>query len=79
MLTWPGGVACEQRREFKQFKTQMLDLEKDYKNGLLNLHHPDIRGCHDDYPQSCFLAVHAALHRPFGGEVEEAAGVYGRR
>ncbi len=44
MLTWPGGKNCEQRREFKQFKTQMLDLEKDYKNGLLSLHHPDIRG-----------------------------------
>jgi hypothetical protein len=78
MITWPGGAVCEQRKEFKNFKTQLLDLEKDYKNGLLNLHHPEIRGCHDDYAQSLFLSIHAALTRPFGGEVEESAGVYGR-
>lgn len=79
MITWPGGTNCEERREFKNFKMQMLDLEKDYKNGLLNLHHPDMRGCHDDYCQSLMLAVHSALSKPFGGEVEESAGIYGSR
>lgn len=79
MVTWPGGSACDERREFRNFKAQMLDLEKDYKNGLLNLHHPDIRGAHDDYPQSLCLAIHAANTKPFGGEVEESPGIYGRR
>ncbi len=49
----------------------MLDLEKDYKNGLLSLHHPDLRGAHDDYPDSLELAIEAAMTRPYGGEVEE--------
>jgi hypothetical protein len=52
-LTWPGGTNCMERREYRNFRTQMLDIEKDYKNGLLTLHAPDIRGAHDDY---CFPA-----------------------
>jgi phage FluMu gp28-like protein len=79
MITWPGGSECEQRKEFKNFKTQLLDLEKDYKNGLLNLHHPDMRGCHDDFVQSLMLGIHAALNKPFGGQIEESDGIYGRR
>jgi hypothetical protein len=79
MITWPGGHECSERKEFKNFKTQMLDLEKEYRNGLLNLHHPDIRGCHDDYPQSLFMAIHAAMTKPYGGSVEESDGLYGKR
>jgi hypothetical protein len=49
----------------------MLDLEKEYRNGLLSLHHPDMRGAKDDYPDSLMLAIWAACSKPFGGEVEE--------
>ena len=72
VITWPGGLEVREKSEWKQFRGQMLDLEKEYRNGgLLHLHHPEIRGAHDDFPQSLMLAVHAALQRPFGGEVEE--------
>lgn len=71
-ITWPGGIDCQDMMEWKQFRLQMLDLEKEYKNGgLLDLHHPEVRGAHDDYPQSLMLGIHAALEKPFGGEVEE--------
>jgi hypothetical protein len=74
MLTWPAGEECRARRVFRNFQTQMLDAEKDYRNGLLNLHHPDIRGAHDDFVQSACLAIQAACTKPFGGQVEESEG-----
>lgn len=72
MITWPGGEEVSETMVWKQFRGQMLDLEKEYRNGgLLHLHHPEIRGAHDDAPQATMLAIHAAIQRPFGGEVEE--------
>jgi hypothetical protein len=71
MITWPGGEELRQAREWKSFHSQMLDLEKEYRNGLLSLHHPDMRGAKDDYPDSLMLAIWAACSKPFGGEVEE--------
>jgi hypothetical protein len=52
----------------------MCDLEKEYKRGLLSLHHPELRNAHDDYPDSLALGVDAASQTPFGGEVEEVEG-----
>lgn len=72
MITWPGGEVCQERTEWKDFRLQLLDLEKEYRQGgLLTLHHPDVRGAKDDYPDSLMLFIHAACTRPFGGEVEE--------
>lgn len=72
MLTWPGGENLRTRREWGDYRLQLLDLEKEYKQGgLLTLHHPDVRGAKDDYADSLQLFVHAACTKPFGGEVEE--------
>jgi len=71
MITWPGGDELRQTREHKSFHSQMVDLEKEYRNGLLSLHHPDMRGAKDDYPDSLMLGVWAGCTKPFGGEVEE--------
>lgn len=79
MITWPAGPECRERKEWKQFKSDMSDLEKTYKNGLLSLHAPAIAGAHDDYGASLSLAIRAANERPFGGEVEESDGVFGTR
>lgn len=70
-ITWPGGPECAQRHEFKQFKKEALDVEKQYNRGLLKLQHPELRNAHDDYIYSLMLGVDAASSRPFGGEVEE--------
>jgi hypothetical protein len=74
-ITWPAGPKCAASREFRQFKAQMLDLEKEYKQGCLIMHHPDMRGAKDDYPDSLMLAIRAASSRPFSGEVEEGDNI----
>lgn len=74
VVTWPSGPECRDTREWKHFKLQFLDLEKEYKNGLMNLHKPDARGAHDDYWDSYTLAVSAASTQPFDSIVEETAG-----
>jgi len=78
MLTFPAGPITKASREFREFEAQLLDLEKEYKpkTGMLSLHHPDMRGAHDDYPDSLQLAVLAASQRPYGGEVEETDNVF---
>lgn len=78
MITFPAGPRTRETPEFKEFQAQLLDLEKEYrpKTGLLNLHHPDMRGAHDDYPDSLCLAIVAASQRPYGGEVEETENIF---
>jgi len=73
-LTWPGGPDLATMQCYRSFKEQMCDLEKEYKRGLLSLHHPELRNAHDDYPDSLALGVDAASQTPFGGEVEEVEG-----
>lgn len=73
-ITWPGGPEAEPLQRYKAFKLQMLELEKEYRRGLLSLHHPDLRNAHDDYPDSLCLADEAASATPYAGEVEECEG-----
>lgn len=41
------------------YRTQMLNLEKEYKGRFLSVHHPDDPNAHDDYPDSWALAEYA--------------------
>lgn len=43
------------------FIEQMLDLERTYTGDKLHLKSPDRRGVHDDYADSCGLALYASL------------------
>jgi hypothetical protein len=71
LITWPGNPEYTPTPVFRAFRTQMLDLEKEYKTGgFLSLHHPDMRGAKDDFCDSAILACYAASTRPYGGEVD---------
>lgn len=49
-------------REFRRFRMQMLDAEKEYKSGMLSVHSPDDNDeAHDDYVDSLALAVWCLL------------------
>lgn len=52
-ITFPAGAAVRGTMEFRKFVQQMLDLKKDWKNGIMQVAHPEERGAHDDY---CFPA-----------------------
>lgn len=38
------------------FKTELLNLEKEYKGRYMSVHHPDDANAHDDYPDSWAIA-----------------------
>ena len=60
-LTYPKGVEARKTREYKQFTSQMLDLEKDYTpQGVMKVAAPSARDAHDDYPDSLMLAVYGS-------------------
>ena len=42
---------------------EMCDLQKETKNGLWSVHHPEGAGYHDDYPDAYALAVWGATRR----------------
>lgn len=46
---------------YKRFMQQCRDLEVEYKSsGLMSVHHPEMGGAHDDYPDSLALVNKAA-------------------
>lgn len=51
--------AAVQGKDFIEWKTQMLNLEKEYKGRFLSVHHPDDPKAHDDYPDSWAIAEYA--------------------
>jgi len=53
------------RREKNKFLEQMIDLERTYQGSYLKLHHPKVKGRHDDYPQSLALAIYAFEEKQF--------------
>ena len=55
-ITFPAGPRSRKTPEFNRFVTQMLDLQKEYKNGRMHVAHPDSSGARDDYPDSTMLA-----------------------
>lgn len=54
-------IPAKDRREkdYIGWRTQMLNLEKEYKGRFLSVHHPDDANAHDDYPDSWALAEYA--------------------
>lgn len=62
-------------RTFRRFESQMLDLEKDYVGGYMVCKHPDVKGAHDDYPDSLGLA-NLAAEAEFMPEVEVTDNIF---
>jgi hypothetical protein len=48
----------------------MLDLKKEYKNGLMSVAHPDEKDAHDDYPDSACMACWGANKPAFVSDLE---------
>ena len=46
-------------KEAEKFRSQMLDLQREYKGEFLSCHHPDAPNAHDDYCDSWALAEYA--------------------
>lgn len=72
-FTFPAGQDARATKEYKKFVMQMLDLRKEYKNGLMAVAHPEEKGAHDDYPDSAMLANFGA-NSPVLGNISVEAG-----
>jgi hypothetical protein len=59
-VTFPAGPEIRKTLGYRKFVQQMLDLKKDYRNGLMQVAHPDERGAHDDYPDGFMMAAWGA-------------------
>lgn len=60
-LKVPGHPRTQRLRSFIRFRSQMLDLEKQYVGQYMVCQHPDVKGAHDDYCDSLGLANLAAM------------------
>jgi hypothetical protein len=62
-LMVPGNEVTKHKPEFTKFIFQMGTLVKDYTGNYMNCHKPEVKidgvEPHDDYPDSCALAVFA--------------------
>lgn len=54
---YPASPNTSETIEYKKFVEQFLELQKDYQNNNLVVHHPKERNKHDDYPFSAALMV----------------------
>lgn len=66
----PSDDLTVEELDFKLYKQEMLDLEKNYSQGLLVVKHPDEPGAHDDYPDSGALLSWCGASRPTLSEIE---------
>ena len=57
---FPLHEEVQKTKEYRKFMEQMGELEKEYRGQTLAVHHPNVRGAHDDYPDSWALAVYGA-------------------
>jgi hypothetical protein len=54
--TYPANAIIKATTKYRKFRFQMMELKKEYKNGLMRVAHPDEKHAHDDYPDSFMLA-----------------------
>lgn len=57
LIRIPGSAEAKLQKIFRDFEEQMMDLQKSYKNNYLVVHHPEIQGAHDDYPDVFMMAA----------------------
>jgi hypothetical protein len=69
-VTFPAGINARKTREYRNFAFQMLDLKKQYNNGLMQVAHPDEKGAHDDYPDSTMMSVLGANEPYHANEID---------
>jgi intein/homing endonuclease len=59
---------------YRKFVFQMLDLKKDYRNGVMNVSHPDERGAHDDFCDALMVGSWGCNTPSVSGHVEASVG-----
>lgn len=57
LIRIPGTPEARKQKIFRDFEEQMMDLQKSYKNNYLVVHHPDIEGAKDDYPDAFMMGA----------------------
>jgi len=57
----PDKAEGEDKKMLTDFELEHFDLQKEYKGIYLSVHHPDVQGAHDDYPDSAALAIQAYI------------------
>jgi hypothetical protein len=72
-ITFPASPVVRKSREYHKFINQLLDLRKDYKQGIMSIAHPDEKGAHDDYPDSLMMANWGANALPSSGQLTFSA------
>jgi len=77
-LTFPRGIETCKTHEYRRFTLEMLDLEKEYKSGgVLSVHHSEVPGARDDFPDSLMLAVYGSREEPGAKTaVEDESALY---
>lgn len=73
-ITFPCSPNVRKSTQWKKYVNQMLDLRKDYNNGLMVVKHPDEKGAHDDYPDSVMMASHGCNTPNFDASIEMSRG-----
>lgn len=75
MFIYPAHSDARRTRSWKRFYQQMVDLEKRFRGPYMKAAAPEVRGMHDDYPDSsalaCFMTIDEAVQ-----EVEEIEGLF---
>tara|TARA_R100000808_G_C2154593_1_gene165675 strand:- start:2645 stop:4423 length:1779 start_codon:yes stop_codon:yes gene_type:complete len=58
-VTFPNGAQARKSKKNKNFKRQLSNLVKEYKNNYMKISHPKMSGFHDDYADSLMMLVWA--------------------
>lgn len=56
LIRIPGSQEARKEKIFRDFEEQMMDLQKEYKNTYMVVHHPARDGAKDDYPDTLMMA-----------------------
>lgn len=56
-LVIPAHFSVRKTKVFRRFKEQMLDVQKEWSGAFLDVKHPNKDSGHDDFPDSCMLAI----------------------
>lgn len=74
---YPSSPEVLETREYENFSQQCMDLEKSYSGQLMVVSHPlDVKGAHDDYPDSLALAVWGARGEGVSRPVTENSNIH---
>jgi hypothetical protein len=75
-IGWPAGARVRQRKVYKRFEREMLDLEILFKGPYVLAEAPRETDAHDDYPDSLAMACVLTLDEASESSVEESINMF---